>query len=60
MDTHQVIERLKAEPNRAIVARETGMDYMYLSRLAWGKTIRPSAEKIDQLRAYYQRKDAQQ
>jgi len=41
--------------NRQKVARETGMDYMWLSRLVWGKIKNPRADNLDKLREYLQR-----
>ncbi len=54
MDTQQVIERLAAT-NRAVVSRETGIGYTYLSRLVWGHIKDPGASKIDALRQYFER-----
>lgn len=54
MDSKQVIERLRASPNRSRIARETGLKYMHLSRIAWGKVKDPGSSIIDKLRAYYE------
>jgi hypothetical protein len=41
--------------NRQEVARETKLDYMWLSRLVWGKIKNPRASNLDRLRDYLQR-----
>ncbi len=58
VDTQQVIERLK-QSNRAAVSRETKIDYMYLSRLVWGKIPNPGSQKIDVLRSYFEQQKPQ-
>lgn len=54
MDTAQVIERLRAA-KRKEVADATGLKYMWLSRVCWGDIKEPSSQKIDLLRAYFER-----
>ena len=54
MDTQQVIERLKTAKNRAEIGRVTGIKYMHLSRIAWGKVKSPGGLMVDKLRAYFE------
>jgi hypothetical protein len=56
--TNEVIQRLKLDPNRAAVARETGLREMYLYRLASGRIKDPGASKIERLRDYYVQREA--
>lgn len=51
------IRRRLNETNRAAVARETGLPYMYLARVAWGKIKNPGSRQIDILRAYFLSQD---
>ncbi len=51
MTKDEAVERL-SKMNRQKVARETGMDYMWLSRLVWGKIKNPRAANLDKLREY--------
>lgn len=59
MTRDEVIQRLSQE-NRAAVSRATGLRYMYLSRLAWGKIKNPGSGQIDKLRAYFEGRPAHQ
>ena len=52
MTKDEVIRRLGQE-NRAEIARATGLRYMYLSRLAWGKIKNPGSDQVDTLRSYF-------
>lgn len=56
MTRDEVIQRLSSV-NRAEVARATGIRYMYLSRLAWGKIKNPGSSQIDVLRNYFISRD---
>ena len=53
MNTDQVIERLRRS-NRAEVSRATGIDYMHLSRVVWGKIKNPGSKYIDKLREHFE------
>lgn len=57
MTLDEIIKRLQDAPNRMDIARATDMDYMYLSRLAWGKMKRPGAAQIDRLRNHFLAED---
>ena len=59
MNVDQVIQRLKTAPNRQAIANATGLKYMYLSRLAWGEIKDPGASKLERLRDYFLKQDAQ-
>lgn len=51
MTKDEVIQRL-SKCNRAQVARDTGLKYMWLARLEWGKMKDPGSSKFDALRSY--------
>jgi len=51
MDKEEVRRRL-GQYNRMEVHRETGIPYMWLARLEWGKINDPRSTRMDQLRAY--------
>lgn len=53
MTKDQVISSLASHPNRAEVARATGIRYMYLSKLVWGHFKNPGTDQIDKLRDYF-------
>lgn len=55
MTKDEVISYLANSPNRADIARGTGLRYQYLCRLAWGHIKNPGADQIDKLREFAQR-----
>lgn len=57
MTKDEVIQRL-AQCNRAQVARDTGLRYMWLCELAWGTMKDPGSSKLDKLRSYLTSHDA--
>jgi hypothetical protein len=59
MTQDEAIARLKAM-NRAQVARDTRLDYMWLSRLVRGKIKNPRAKNLDTLRDYLAQQDGRQ
>lgn len=50
--------RVAEHPNRAQLARETGIHYRRLDRFANGKTPNPGSDTIDTLRVYFAAQDA--
>lgn len=52
MDNDDIIGWLKDHPNRAELARETGLRYGYLCKLVWGEIKNPGSQQIDTLREY--------
>lgn len=54
MTQDEAIAKLK-QMNRAEIARETKLDYMWLSRLVRGKIKNPRAKNLDTLRDYLSR-----
>lgn len=55
MTSDEVIQRVKAAPNRKELARRTGLPYDYLCRLAGDRIRDPGSSKIDLLRDFFQR-----
>jgi predicted transcriptional regulator len=55
MTSDEVIQKVKAVPNRRELARQTGLPYDYLCRLAGGRIQDPGSSKIDLLREHFQR-----
>jgi hypothetical protein len=53
------IRRRLNETNRAAVSRDTGLPYMYLARVAWGKIKNPGSQQMDKLRTYFLARDVQ-
>lgn len=51
------IRRRLSQTNRAQVARDTGLPYMYLARVAWGKIKNPGTRQTDILRAHFLAQD---
>lgn len=60
VDTENIIQRLRDDPNRKQVARDTGLPYSSLCKLVYGITKNPGSSTIDTLRHYYQRGDRAQ
>jgi hypothetical protein len=63
MDVDDVIQKLRDAPNKAQIARDTGIRYSYFCKLLYGKKTKriqkPSAEKIDALRDYFAKQTRQ-
>lgn len=60
MDRDEVIQRLKAAPNRRAVSDETGIRYDYLCKVVYGLIKNPGSAQIDLLRDHFQREDRPQ
>lgn len=56
MTKDEVVRRL-ARMNRAQIARDTGLNYMWLYDVKRGKIKEPGSIKMDKLRAYLISKD---
>lgn len=52
MTKDDVISYVASYPNRADIARGTGLRYQYLCRLAWGHIKNPGADQVDKLRDF--------
>lgn len=57
MTRDEVIQRLATAKNRAEVSRATGLHYVYLSKVAWGKIKNPGSAQVDRLRDYFAQQD---
>lgn len=55
MTSDEVIRRVKETPNRKQLARDTGLPYDYLCRLAKDRIRDPGSSKIDLLREHFER-----
>jgi hypothetical protein len=57
MTKAEIIERLKRAKNRAAIARATGLQYAYLSKLVYGEIENPGSDQVDKLRNYFLAQD---
>ena len=60
MTREEIIQRLKTAPNRAAVARATGLSYGYLNKLVQEDIENPGSAQVDILRNYFLSLDVMQ
>lgn len=53
MTREEVIRRLREAPNRADIARATGIRYGYLAKLVYEDIKNPGSEQMDKLRSHF-------
>lgn len=55
MTMDEVIQRLKAAPNRSAVAKAADVPYGYVNKLVYGEITNPGVKYIEKLVVYFER-----